>query len=537
MSDTTARLLLVRRLAATVFRGLGRNESSIKEQHLKRLAWKAFAAAWLTVALTGCGAELEAPLENGVEEEQAPVKEKGPPPTERVLAFAGCTGPIPLTSNTPVNGLSANTGEWSCTYTLTVPAGAVNLRFDTAVGSGDADLYVKYGAEPNLGAYDCLSNGSSSSESCLINTAQAGTYYVKVYGFSAFSNLRLTGAYTPSGSAGCTSTTTLTNGVPVGNIGTSAGSWSCIYLFYIPTGVTSVQFVTGGGTGNGDLYVRRGSSPNESTYDCKSSGYSNTETCTVPAAQSGIYYARMYGQGTFSGASLTASYSITGYPGCTTTSALVNNTPVNNVGAAAGSLSCDYTLTVPPGATKVVFTSSSGYDGMGHLYVKRDSAPTPASYDCASTLGSGSAQTCTVNSPAAGVWHVRVYNASSSGTLSGVSLRGVYTPGSGGGGTVLGNNQPVSNLSGVAGSLSYWTLVVPSGQSYLDVTTTGGTGDSDLYVRKDTQPTEIFYDCRGYLGGNNEQCRITAPSAGVYHVMLRGYADYAGVQLKAVYSP
>ncbi|RKG77995.1 PPC domain-containing protein [Corallococcus terminator] len=500
---------------------------------MKRLAWKAFAAAWLTVALTGCGAGLEEEaLETGGEEEQAPVKEKGPPPTERVFALAGCTGPIPLTSNTPVSNLSANTGEWSCTYTLTVPAGAVNLRFDTGTtGTGDADLYVKYGAEPTSGVHDCLSNGSNSAESCAIPTAQAGTYYVKVYGYSAFTGVKLTGAYTPSGSAGCTSSTTLTNGVPVGNIGTSAGSWSCIYVFSVPTGVTSVQFVTGGGSGNGDLYVRRGSSPNETTYDCKSSGYSNTETCTLTTTQPGIYYARMYGQGTFSGASLTASYSITGYPGCTSTSELLNDSPVYNVGAAAGTLSCDYTLTVPAGATQVVFSKYGGSGASSQLYVKRGSAPTPSSYDCTNS------QTCTLASPTAGIWHVRVYNSSQSGTLSGVTLRGVYTTGSGGGSTVLRNNQAVTNLSGAAGSLSYWTIVVPSGQSYLDVTTTGGTGDADLYVRKDTQPTEILYDCRGYVGGNIDQCRINLPAAGTYHVMLRGYAAYESVQLKAVYSP
>lgn len=500
---------------------------------MKRLAWKAFAAAWLTVALTGCGAELEeGSLETGAEE-QAPVKEKGPPPTEKVFALAGCTAPIPLTSNTPVSNLSANTGEWSCTYTLTVPAGAVNLRFDTGTtGTGDADLYVKYGAEPTSGVHDCLSNGSNSAETCAISTAQAGTYYVKVYGYSAFTGVKLTGAYTPSGSGGCTSTATLTNGVPVSNIGTSAGSWSCIYVFSVPTGVTSVQFVTGGGSGNGDLYVRRGSSPNETTYDCKSSGSSNTETCTIPVTQPGIYYARMYGQNTFSGASLTASYSITGYPGCTTTSELINNSPVNNVGAPAGTLSCDYTLTVPSGATQVVFSKSGGSGASSQLYVKRGSAPTPSSYDCSNSL------TCTLASPAAGVWHVRVYNSSDSGTLSGVTLRGVYTPGSGGGGgTVLTNNQVVGNLSGEAGSYRYWTLVVPSGQSSLSVTTTNGTGDADLYVRKDTQPTESLYDCRPFQAGSNETCSFSFPAAGVYHVMLKGYDDYASVQLKASYSP
>ncbi|MCY1035272.1 hypothetical protein OV207_27750 [Corallococcus sp. BB11-1] len=37
--------------------------------------------------------------------------------------------------------------------------------------------------------------------------------------------------------------------------------------------------------------------------------------------------------------------------------------------------------------------------------------------------------------------------------------------------------------------------------------------------------------------GNIELCRITSPSASVSHVMLKGYADHSGVELKASYSP
>lgn len=500
---------------------------------MKRLAWTSFTAAWLTFALAGCGPEdMSAPEEaaNGSE----PMMEKGPPPPVQVQALASsCTGPISLVSGTPVANLNASAGEWSCIYTLNVPSGAANLKFVTTSGSGDADLYVKFGSEPTQGVYDCVSNGSGSTETCAITTAQAGTYYVKVYGYSAFSGLSLTGSFTPSGPAGCTSTATLSNGVPVNNIGASEGSWSCIYLFYVPSGSTRVTFTTSGGSGDGDLYVRYGSSPNETTYDCKSAGYGTEEVCTIDMPKSGTYYARVFGDGSFSGVSLTGLYSLTGYPGCTTTSALGNNSPVSNVGAPASTFSCDYTLEVPSGATSLTFSSQGGSGGSAHLYVKRGSAPTLSSYDCASTLGSSS-QTCTITSPQSGTWHVRIYNASSSGTLSGVTLRGAYVS-SGGGNGVLVNNQAVLNLSGAAGSLRYWTITVPAGQSFLDLTTSGGSGDVDLYVRKGLQPDEYNYGCRSMASGNYELCHEGSPLPGTYYVMLKGYTDYSGVQLKAVY--
>ncbi|WP_002631434.1 PPC domain-containing protein [Cystobacter fuscus] len=500
---------------------------------MKRFARKAFTASWLTLALVGCGPETSAPEEPT--DGAGPLAEKGSPLPEQVQALASsCTGPSTLVSGTPVTNISASAGEWSCNYTLSVPSGATKLKFTTTSGSGDGDLYVKFGSEPTLGVYDCIANGSTNYETCDIPTAQAGTYHVKVYGSKAFSGLSLTGSFLASGPAGCTSTTTLSNGVPVNNIGVSGGSWSCIYSFYVPSGSTRVTFVSSGGSGDGDLYVRYGSSPNDTTYDCKSTGYGTDEVCTIDMPRTGVYYARLYGYGTFSGASLTGLYSLTGYPGCTTTSALVNNTPVSNVGAPASTFSCDYTLEVPSGATSLTFSGYGGSGASSHLYVKRGSAPTLSSYDCASTSGTS---TCTFTSPQAGTWHVRVYNASSSGTLSGVTLRGTYVTSGGGGNGVLVNNQAVLNLSGATGSFRYWTITVPDGKSYLEVTAEGGSGDADLYVRKDLRPDESNYDCRSLAGGTYERCYEGSPLPGTYYVMLKGYSDYSGVQLKAVYGP
>jgi Bacterial pre-peptidase C-terminal domain. len=60
----------------------------------------------------------------------------------------------------------------------------------------------------------------------------------------------------------------------------------------------------------------------------------------------------------------------------------------------------------------------------------------------------------------------------------------------------------------------------------------GGTGDADLYVRKDSQPTTSTYNCRPYLSGNNETCTFSGAS-GTYYVMIRGYSAFSGVSLKA----
>ena len=85
------------------------------------------------------------------------------------------------------------------TYTLVVPAGATNLKFVMAGGTGDADLYVKFGSAPTTTTYDCRPYLSGNNETCTITTAQAGTYYVKLRGYSAYSGVSLTGSFTAGG--------------------------------------------------------------------------------------------------------------------------------------------------------------------------------------------------------------------------------------------------------------------------------------------------------------------------------------------------
>jgi len=112
-----------------------------------------------------------------------------------------CTPPQPpgvLTNGVPVTNVSGDAGSEQY-WTLTVPAGATNLKFVTSGGSGDADLYVKFGSAPTTGSYDCRSIGGTNAETCNITTAQAGTYYVLISGYSAFSGLSLTGSYTGGG--------------------------------------------------------------------------------------------------------------------------------------------------------------------------------------------------------------------------------------------------------------------------------------------------------------------------------------------------
>ena len=120
-----------------------------------------------------------------------------------------------LSNGVTVSNLSASTGG-TVNYTMVVPAGATGLKFVTSGGTGDADMYVKFGSAPTDTVYDCRPYASGNAETCNIATAQAGTYYVRIKAYSAFSGLSLTGSYS-TGPVGGTQTYSNNSALAIGD--------------------------------------------------------------------------------------------------------------------------------------------------------------------------------------------------------------------------------------------------------------------------------------------------------------------------------
>ncbi|WP_076408775.1 S8 family serine peptidase [Shewanella sp. UCD-KL12] len=87
-------------------------------------------------------------------------------------------------------------------FSLEVPANATDLSFTMSGGTGDADLYVQYGAAPTTGSYDCRPWKGGNNESCPISNTQSGSYYVMLQGYSEFSGVSLVANYTESTGGG-----------------------------------------------------------------------------------------------------------------------------------------------------------------------------------------------------------------------------------------------------------------------------------------------------------------------------------------------
>jgi hypothetical protein len=96
--------------------------------------------------------------------------------------------------------------------------------------------------------------------------------------------------------------------------------------------------------------------------------------------------------------------------------------------------------------------------------------------------------------------------------------------------------DPQFPLGGLAdrrtGGFVYWTIQVGAGAPPLVISTSGGTGDVDLYVRFGSPPTLAQSDAASVHAGNPESVTVAAPKAGTYYVGLNAHSHYAGVTLR-----
>ncbi|KZC20120.1 MULTISPECIES: M4 family metallopeptidase [Rhodanobacter] len=205
-----------------------------------------------------------------------------------------------LQNNVGVTGVSGATGADN-DYFITVPTGASNLVMSISGGTGDADLYTKFGSAPTTSSYDCRPYKTGNAESCSVAAPSAGKYYIKVHGYSAYSGVTVKASYSTGGggSGG------LQNGVPVTGLAGSA-SQELSYTVTVPAG-SNLTIAISSGTGDADLYVKKGLAPTTTSYDCRPYLTGNNETCSFSAA-SGTYYIKVRGYTAFSGVSLKATW-------------------------------------------------------------------------------------------------------------------------------------------------------------------------------------------------------------------------------------
>ncbi|WHI47217.1 S8 family peptidase [Microbulbifer sp. VAAF005] len=202
----------------------------------------------------------------------------------------------------------------------------------------------------------------------------------------------------------------LENGVAETGIEGNSGD-EINFTLEVPNNATDLSFVMSGGSGDADLYVRHGSAPTTSTYDCRPYTSGNNETCDIDNVQGGTYHVMVRGYSSFSNVSLVGSYTAGGGGGGGS-----DSWEETNLSGSRNSWQ-HFTIDVDSGASTLSAVMSGG-SGDADLYVRFGQEPTRTAYDCR-PYEWGNDESCSISNPDAGTWYISIRGYSD---YSGVSL-------------------------------------------------------------------------------------------------------------------
>ncbi|MDP2344666.1 MAG: pre-peptidase C-terminal domain-containing protein [Deltaproteobacteria bacterium] len=380
-------------------------------------------------------------------------------------------------------------------------------------GTGDADLFVKFGAQPTADAYECRPYADGSDETCeLTPPAGATQAFISVNGYTA-----------------------ATVSVVVSSGGTARTAYAfnakATKLQYVKLDISYIGESSSETDGNLGATIDRYTSTDRYEYilevdvDGKIIGGEwigaskrfHPDFAWLPVAVRNASVAG--GKISYANVKSLLDESITpatpGTPGTAKT-----ETKTGTLAKDAWAQFGPYN--VAAGSNLVVNMTGTGD---ADLYVKKGSAPTTATYDCR-PYKDGSTESCSVPGGAQVFISVNGY-----ATTSNFSLAISWTePGAstGGGGTVTPPPPPPNvtahlNVTGnvALGAYSYHTVNVIAGKP-ITIRTVAGK-DVDVYLQMGSSPTEANALAQAFTSSGNETLKFVPSSSGVLHIGVHGY--------------
>lgn len=192
-------------------------------------------------------------------------------------------------------------------------------------------------------------------------------------------------------------------------------------------------------------------------------------------------------------------------------------------------------MEVPQNSSRLTLTMSGG-TGDADLYQRAGQWPSTTAYDNLAA-NPGNDATVTVFAPTPG-WHYIVLRPKTQSFFDvRVSAKLKASTACTGPADRLDNHCHRDGLAAARSvDRAYLTAFVPAGTRKLVVTTEGGTGDVDLYVRGGAWPTDTAFDAAPRVAGNREQAVINNPTAGWNYIMLKPRTqNFAGVRIRAAW--
>jgi hypothetical protein len=190
-------------------------------------------------------------------------------------------------------------------YKLWVPASKNQVVFTISGddNDGDADLYVRRGAQPTTTNWDFRPFLTGNTERAIVNNpATVGTWYhIMVHAFENIADITLLVKFE-------TVPRLADNG---GVLKSRADAMENGYNHFhidVPVGATKLIIKTSGGTGDADLYVNFAIPADEERWDFRPFQLGNNETVNVNNPTAGTWWAMLHAFEPYSGLKITAEY-------------------------------------------------------------------------------------------------------------------------------------------------------------------------------------------------------------------------------------
>ena len=109
--------------------------------------------------------------------------------------------PTQLDNGVTVGGIDVDAGE-DLYYFIDVPEDATTLNVTMAGGTGDSDLYVRFGELPTDADYDCRPYLYGNDEACDFEAPAAGQWFIRINGYDPSAGISLTATHDGEGGGG-----------------------------------------------------------------------------------------------------------------------------------------------------------------------------------------------------------------------------------------------------------------------------------------------------------------------------------------------
>lgn len=270
------------------------------------------------------------------------------------------SGSLRYMNNPPLDGGSIdNASRYTSSLDVHYSSGVYNKAFYLLATKPGWSTPTAFKAFARANDLYWTPSSTFNNGACGVETAATDLGYVKADVTAAFAAVGVSCATTPPPPVGGA----LTNGVAKTGIAAATGA-SADYTMVVPAGASALKFVMAGGTGDADMYVKFGSAPTDTVYDCRPYASGNAETCAIPTAQAGTYYVRLKSYSAFSGVSLTGSYSTTTPPsGNVFNNTVVTSIPDNNTTGISSTIAVTGVVGSASSALKVPVNITHTYKG------------------------------------------------------------------------------------------------------------------------------------------------------------------------------